>query len=79
MFIIGKAYALKHNVTYTVGRFGANITTAAQDMSRKHAEVECKNGKVWIKDTGSRFGTYVGETAVLSSGNNRYVHWDLII
>ena len=44
---------------------------ADNSVSRSHAEITIQNGvNVMVKDLGSKFGTYVGERAVVSSQNN---------
>jgi hypothetical protein len=33
-------------------------------VSRKHLSIELSDGTVWVVDRGSRFGTWVGPTAI---------------
>ena len=58
--------------SYKVGKHNAQIKLVEDtSVSKVHAEISCNsNGDVSIKDVGSKYGTYVGERAVVSSENH---------
>ena len=63
------AFGLIEGGKYLVGRstFDCNNDNS---VSRSHARVTVKNHEVFLEDLGSRYGTYVGEKAIVSSQNN---------
>ena len=72
LFIEGPTYALQPGFSYNVGKHNAQIKLLQDtSVSKVHAEIICdSNGDVSIKDLGSKYGTYVGERAVVSSENH---------
>jgi pSer/pThr/pTyr-binding forkhead associated (FHA) protein len=49
-----------------IGRAGAGATIQLDDpeVSREHAALECRDGRVFLRDLGSRNGTFVDEREV---------------
>ena len=69
LFTEGTTYALQPGISYNVGKHHAQIKLIQDtSVSKVHAEILCdSNGDVSIKDLGSKYGTYVGESAIVSS------------
>ena len=66
----GVTFGLTERGSFKVGRSTFNYC-ADNSVSRSHAEITIQNGvNVMVKDLGSKFGTYVGERAIVSSQNN---------
>lgn len=65
---------MKIGEVYSVGRVGTHFVLKGDtSISRQHAEITVKVDGVFIKDLGSKFGSYVGEKAITSSQNNSQV------
>ncbi|MCP5160313.1 MAG: FHA domain-containing protein [Hahellaceae bacterium] len=67
-----KVFPIKNTVT--IGRDpSCDISIKVEHLSRKHAEVEVKGGKLFVKDLGSSNGTYVNgkpvKEAMLNAGD----------
>src|SRR5215472_3285369 len=59
-----KAHELRPGVTL-IGRLSTcDLVLADASVSRHHASVRALEGKCFVQDTGSRFGTYVNGTRV---------------
>ena len=57
----GKKIELRDNSKYTIGRqgTGADIEIDTIEVSRQHANIAIRKGKVYIEDLGSSNGTYI--------------------
>ncbi len=53
------------NLPQTLGRDPSlTFTIASPSVSRNHARIEERNGKIWVVDLGSRNGTYVNHESI---------------
>ena len=81
--ISAEQFCLAPDKTYVVGRYPGPTpdspdigNKADNSMSRKHGVVTVERGrrggrpKVFVEDSGSKFGTYVGEHAIALTGNS---------
>ncbi|MFN3330171.1 MAG: FHA domain-containing protein, partial [Pyrinomonadaceae bacterium] len=65
LIIDGTEIPLEDGIT-TIGRAPDNKICLAEDsnVSRYHAEIECKDGRFWLTDVGSRNGTTINGISV---------------
>lgn len=68
---------------FRIGRQeGASLRLASPEVSSQHAELESRHGDLWIRDLGSKNGSYVnglqvnGETRLRSGDVVRFATWE---
>ncbi len=68
---------------FTVGRIeGSSLRLAAPEVSSRHAELISRTGDLWLRDLGSKNGSYVnglratGETQLRSGDVLRFATWE---
>lgn len=61
-------YGLIDGDQYTFGR--SNFGWEDTSISRSHARISVRKNEVFVQDVGSKYGTYVGEKAFVTSQNN---------
>lgn len=66
----GKTYRIAITpLPFLIGRDSeCDLTLASSDVSRHHARIEERNGRIWIKDLGSTNGTHVNRTRLGRGG-----------
>jgi hypothetical protein len=75
---LSKDLGLKEGQTYIIGRKGPvcmenHIYINSPTVSRPHAEMKVKNGRVYLRDMDSTNGIYIVENDVLVSFQEGYV------
>jgi pSer/pThr/pTyr-binding forkhead associated (FHA) protein len=75
---LSKEYGLTDGHTYIIGRGGEvyledHIYINSPSVSRRHAAMKIKNGRIWLRDLGSTNGTYLLENDSLVSFKEGYV------
>jgi EAL domain-containing protein (putative c-di-GMP-specific phosphodiesterase class I) len=54
-----------HPLPFRVGRLhGLSLYLASESVSKEHAEIELRDGALWVKDLGSKNGTFVNSERV---------------
>ena len=49
-----------HPLPFRVGRLhGLSLYLASESVSKEHAEIESREGVLWVRDLGSKNGTFV--------------------
>ena len=64
--LLGKRFELLEDQVLMIGRESAcDIHIDDSKVSRNHATIQLRNSSVWIKDSGSRNGVFIGEKRVV--------------
>lgn len=65
--LAGEAFPIDEGVAIRIGRADDNTVVLLGDdgVSRYHAEITLDNGSLWIRDVGSRNGTFVNDARVV--------------
>ena len=54
-----------HPLPFRVGRLhGLSLYLASESVSKEHAEIELRDGQLWVRDLGSKNGTFVNSERV---------------
>ena len=54
-----------HPLPFRVGRLhGLSLYLASESVSKEHAEIELRDGALWVRDLGSKNGTFVNSERV---------------
>ena len=75
---LGKDWGLKEGQTYTISRKGqvsmeGHIYINSPTVSRPHAELKIKNGRIYLRDLNSTNGTYIVDNDSLIRFEEGYV------